>query len=55
MMEGDGVRGRPALVLTNDLQGDANEEREKAGSLAALGMTNQKNKGKNNNKSVGSC
>jgi len=34
------------VSLTHDLLGNANEEREKAGSLAALGMTNQKNKSK---------
>jgi hypothetical protein len=34
------------VSLTHDLLGNANEEREKAGSLAALGMTNQRNKSK---------
>jgi hypothetical protein len=37
------------LVLGRDFLGDASEEREEAGSLAALGMTNQKGKGKSKN------
>ena len=31
-------------ILVRDLLGNANEEREEAGSLAALGMTSQKSK-----------
>jgi hypothetical protein len=34
------------LVVAHDLLGDANEEREEAGSLAALGMTTRKAKAK---------
>jgi len=40
-----------SLVLTHELLRRANEEREEAGSLATLGMTSQKSKGKNNSNS----
>ena len=41
-------RKKRASGRDDNVVGGANEEREEAGSLAPLGMTNQKSKGKNN-------
>ena len=43
--------GTPPSGRDDNVVGGANEEREEAGSLAPLGMTNQKNRGKNNSNS----